>query len=140
MVLAEFSGLIFEGSSTELDHVSLSGAVMTYASATKTYTTTGAGLTSGVPGIRAKDPKNTKITFDGKSYEVAARSTHSLPYGTTEWEIIVQNSLNTETYKLILNNVDVLPSSGGGSSSVSHAIDSSEDTEHSTKLDGAQQF
>ena len=128
MVLAEFSGLIFEGSSTELDHVSLSGAVMTYASATKTYTTTGAGLTSGVPGIRAKDPKNAKITFDGKSYEVAARSTHSLPYGTTEWEIIVQN------------NVDVLPSSGGGSSSVSHAIDSSEDTEHSTKLDGAQQF
>ena len=92
------------------------------------------------PGIRAKDPKNAKITFDGKSYEVAARSTHSLPYGTTEWEIIVQNSLNTETYKLILNNVDVLPSSGGGSSSVSHAIDSSEDTEHSTKLDGAQQF
>ena len=89
---------------------------MTYASATKTYTTTGAGLTSGVPGIRAKDPKNAKITFDGKSYEVAARSTHSLPYGTTEWEIIVQNSLNTETYKLILNNVDVLPSSGGGSS------------------------
>ena len=113
---------------------------MTYASATKTYTTTGAGLTSGVPGIRAKDPKNAKITFDGKSYEVTARSTHSLPYGTTEWEIIVQNSLNTETYKLILNNVDVLPSSGGGSSSVSHAIDSSEDTEHSTKLDGAQQF
>ena len=55
-------------------------------------------------------------------------------------EIIVQNSLNTETYKLILNNVDVLPSSGGGSSSVSHAIDSSEDTEHSTKLDGSQQF
>lgn len=55
-------------------------------------------------------------------------------------KIIVQNSLNTETYKLILNNVDVLPSSGGGSSSVSHAIDSSEDTEHSTKLDGAQQF
>ena len=107
---------------------------MTYASATKTYTTTGAGLTSGIPGIEAKDPKNAKITFDGKSYEVAARSTHSLPYGTTEWEIIVQ------TYKLILNNVDVLPSSGGGSSSVSHAIDSSEDTEHSTKLDGAQQF
>ena len=140
MVLAEFSGLIFEGSSTELDHVSLSGAVMTYASATKTYTTTGAGLISGVPGIGAKDPKNAKITFDGKSYEVAARSTHSLPYGTTKWEIIVQNSLNTETYKLILNNVDVLPSSGGGSSSVSHAIDSSEDTEHSTKLDGAQQF
>ena len=113
---------------------------MTYASATKTYTTTSAGLTSGVPGIRAKDPKNAKITFDGKSYEVAARPTHSLPYGTTEWKIIVQNSLNTETYKLILNNVDVLPSSGGGSSSVSHAIDSSEDTEHSTKLDGAQQF
>ena len=83
---------------------------MTYASATKTYTTTGAGLISGVPGIGAKDPKNAKITFDGKSYEVAARSTHSLP------------------------------SSGGGSSSVSHAIDSSEDTEHSTKLDGAQQF
>ena len=111
-----------------------------YASATKTYTTTGAGLTSGIPGIEAKDPKNAKITFDGKSYEVAARSTHSLPYGTTEWKIIVQNSLNTETYKLILNTVDVLPSSGGGSSSVSHAIDSSEDTEHSTKLDGAQQF
>ena len=42
---------------------------MTYASATKTYTTTGAGLTSGVPGIRAKDPKNAKITFDGKSYD-----------------------------------------------------------------------
>ena len=80
-----------------------------YASATKTYTTTGAGLTSGIPGIEAKDPKNAKITFDGKSYEVAARSTHSLPYGTTEWKIIVQNSLNTETYKLILNNVDVLP-------------------------------
>lgn len=71
-----------------------------YASATKTYTTTGAGLTSGIPGIEAKDPKNAKITFDGKSYEVAARSTHSLPYGTTEWKIIVQNSLNTETYKL----------------------------------------
>lgn len=66
---------------------------MTYASATKTYTTTGAGLISGVPGIGAKDPKNAKITFDGKSYEVAARSTHSLPYGTTEWEIIVQNML-----------------------------------------------
>ena len=45
---------------------------MTYASATKTYTTTGAGLTSGIPGIEAKDPKNAKITFDGKSYEVAA--------------------------------------------------------------------
>lgn len=70
MVLAEFSGLIFEGSSTELDHVSLSGAVMTYASATKTYTTTGAGLTSG-----------------------------------------------------------------GSSSSVSHAIDASEDTKHGTKPD-----
>lgn len=68
----------------ELDHVSLTGAEVSYDPATKTYTATGANLTSGILEIAPKDPMNAAITLDGKTYDITKTSTISLPYGTTE--------------------------------------------------------
>ena len=125
-VKAEFSDLILNESSVELDHVSLTGAEVSYDPATKTYTATGANLTSGILEIAPKDPMNAAITLDGKTYDITKTSTISLPYGTTEWEIVVTNGANTETYLLVLNNSDTR-TSGGGSS---HTITVTEDVEH----------
>ena len=110
----------------ELDHVSLTGAEVSYDPATKTYTATGANLTSGILEIAPKDPMNAAITFDGKAYDITKTATISLPYGTTEWEIVVTNGANTETYLLVLNNSDTR-TSGGGSS---YTITVTEDVEH----------
>ena len=109
-VRVEFSDLILDGNSVELDHVSLTGANVTYDPDTKTYTATGAGLTSGILDIAPKDP-DAAITLDGAPYDATAvQSAINLNLGRKEWTIVVSNGGKSETYKLVLNNAD--PESG----------------------------
>lgn len=128
-VQVEFSNLILDEKSTELDHVSLSGAAVTYDPASKTYTAAGAELTSGILEIAPKDPKNAIIAFDGQTYNVNEIHTIRLPYGTTEWKITVTNGGKTESYTLVLNNTDTRPSGGGTSS---YPVETSNETAHGT--------
>lgn len=112
-VRVTFSDLILHEDSVELDHVSLTGATVTYDPETRTYTAAGTELTSGILEIAPKDPANADVTFNGDVYDVSQPKTIPLPYGTTVWEITVTNGGNQATYSLVLNNENL--SSGGGS-------------------------
>lgn len=127
-VLVEFSNLVLNENSVELDHVSLSGAEVTYDPDAKTYTASGAGLTSGILGIAPKDP-GAEITFNSKPYDATQATTLPLSYGTTQWKIVVTNGSETETYTLVLNNTDPRPSSGG---SAIYSVEVPEAADHGT--------
>lgn len=105
-VKVEFSDLILGGNSVELDHVSLTEATVTYDPDIKTYTATGAGLTSSILNIAPKDPANATITLTGASYDANGTPVNNLRIGRNEWTITVTNGSNTETYQLVLNNAD----------------------------------
>ena len=91
-------------------------------------------VTAGAQEIVVKD----KIVEKAGSSLVMGM-TLDLSRGENVLTVEVVSGSEKLTYTLTVQND--WPSSGSsGSSSVSHAIDSSEDTEHSTKLDGAQQF
>ena len=132
-VQVEFSNVLLEGDSVELDRVTVAGYPATYDPETKTYTLNAMGLTSGAVDLHPVNP-NAQITLNGAAYDhTQPQKPISLSYGTTEWAITVTNGGKSEKYTLVLNNTDPSPSSGGGgSSSVSHAIDVPEDTEHGT--------
>ena len=75
-----------------------------------TYTAAGTDLTSGILTILPSDPGAT-VTVNGQTYDVNRPGTISLPYGTTEWTIVVTNGGSSATYYLVLNNTNL---SGGG--------------------------
>ena len=138
-VRVEFSNLILDGSSVELDHISVAGIKADFDPATKTYTVNGTGLTSGALEIAPKDPKNAKITLNGAAYDAnAVAAPVGLAYGETKWTITVSNGTASANYTLVLNNTDTREPGGGGgsggsgSSNISHTIDVPEDTEHGT--------
>lgn len=138
-VRVEFSNLILDGNSVELDHISVAGIKADFDPATKTYTVNGTGLTSGALEIAPKDPKNAKITLNGAAYDAnAVAAPIGLSYGETKWTITVFNNGASDTYTLVLNNTDTREPGGGGgsggsgSSNISHTIDVPEDTEHGT--------
>ena len=142
-VRVEFSDLILNENSVELDHISVAGLKADFDPVTKTYTVNGTGLTSGALEIAPKDPKNAKITLNGAAYDAnAVAAPIGLSYGETKWTITVSNNGTSDTYTLVLNNTDTREpggdgggsGSGGssGSSNISHTIDVPEDTEHGT--------
>ena len=138
-VRVEFSNLILDGNSVELDHISIAGLKADFDPAAKTYTVNGTGLTSGALEIAPKDPKNANITLNGADYDAnAVAAPIGLSYGETKWTITVFNNGASDTYTLVLNNTDTREPGGGGgsggsgSSNISHTIDVPEDTEHGT--------
>lgn len=120
-VQVEFSDLVLNSNSVELDHISLTGAEVVYNAETQTYTATGANLTSGSLEIAPKDP-NAQITVNGKAYDINNADTVSLPSGSTTWTIEVTNGENSKTYSLVLTNPNttyVPPSSTGSGGNTS---------------------
>ena len=132
-VWVEFSDLILDANSVELDHISIAGIRADFDPATNTYTVNGAGLTNGVLEIAPKDPVSAKITLNDATYDAnGVTAPISLPYGVTEWTITVSNEgAEPANYTLVLNNTDTRePSGGGGSSSPSYAVSTDKDTEN----------
>ena len=113
--------------STKLALVALTGAQVEY-DGDKTYTATGANLTSGLLTLVPVDP-NATIAVNGSPYDVESTEKISLPYGATRWTITVAVGEETDTYTLVLNNTNTSnrPSVTPGSS---HTVTVAEGTEH----------
>ena len=137
-----YGDLVLEGDDPTLTALSFSGLATlpdfvkqedgNYAASVKV-----SQVSSTVITATAKD-LNAKITINGQPLSLKGM-TLDLSRGENVLTVEVVSGSEKLTYTLTVQND--WPSSGSsGSSSVSHAIDSSEDTEHSTKLDGAQQF
>lgn len=131
-VRVEFSDLILDSNSVELDHVILTGADIVYDADTKTYTATGANLTSGVLDIAPKDPKNAAITVNGASFDITKSETVKLPFGTTRWVIKVVNGGASAEYTLVLTNTDTtyVPGGGGGWGSTTYPVETPDKADH----------
>lgn len=112
-VRVEFSDLVLQASSVELDHISVGGHTAVFDPSTNTYTVHAVGLTSGILDIAPKDPQYAMIKLNSQNYSVSAPYAATFVPGETTWSITVSNGGSSANYTLkLINNADIVSVTG----------------------------